>query len=233
MKFHIGIENNPGDRSQAWDLKDPGCFAYGVDGNAALMAMPDAIRQYSAWIAENNHGESWLDLSDIEIHLAETWEVYQIDKKLDLADHGYEVNAWFMYDWKPLTQRDIERGTLMLAWSRRDLLNTTTGLSGAELSASHSGERWSISGILNHIGKAEWWYMDRIGLAKPGREMIEDPFKHLEVVRARLLEVLPSLTGSTQVLGIDGEFWSPRKMLRRAVWHERDHTSHIHKLIRN
>lgn len=32
-------------------------------------------------------------------------------------------------------------------------------------------------------------------------------------------------------VGIDGEFWSPRKMLRRAVWHERDHTFHIDKLI--
>ena len=29
---------------------------------------------------------------------------------------------------------------------------------------------------------------------------------------------------------VEGEFWSPRKLLRRAVWHERDHTVHIRKL---
>jgi hypothetical protein len=32
-------------------------------------------------------------------------------------------------------------------------------------------------------------------------------------------------------MGTDGEFWSPRKLLRRAVWHERDHTGHIRKLL--
>jgi len=34
-----------------------------------------------------------------------------------------------------------------------------------------------------------------------------------------------------QVVGLDGEFWSPRKLLRRTVWHERDHVDHIRKLI--
>jgi hypothetical protein len=29
---------------------------------------------------------------------------------------------------------------------------------------------------------------------------------------------------------VDFEFWSPRKLLRRAVWHERDHTTHIRRL---
>ena len=42
---------------------------------------------------------------------------------------------------------------------------------------------------------------------------------------------LPKLNGVKQVVGVDGEFWSPRKMLRRALWHERDHTEHIRKLI--
>jgi hypothetical protein len=34
-----------------------------------------------------------------------------------------------------------------------------------------------------------------------------------------------------QVVGTDGEIWSPRKVLRRALWHERDHVEHIKKLI--
>jgi hypothetical protein len=44
--------------------------------------------------------------------------------------------------------------------------------------------------------------------------------------------LLPTFVELRQVAGIDGEFWSPRKLLRRAVWHERDHTEHIGKLIR-
>ena len=29
----------------------------------------------------------------------------------------------------------------------------------------------------------------------------------------------------------NSEFWSARKVLRRAVWHERDHIFHIQKLL--
>ena len=30
---------------------------------------------------------------------------------------------------------------------------------------------------------------------------------------------------------MDGEIWSPRKLLRRALWHELDHIGHIYKLL--
>ena len=39
------------------------------------------------------------------------------------------------------------------------------------------------------------------------------------------------MDGVKQVIGVDGEFWSPRKVLRRALWHERDHMEHIKKLL--
>ena len=46
-----------------------------------------------------------------------------------------------------------------------------------------------------------------------------------------LLKNLPGLEASEKVIGIDGEFWSSRKVLRRAIWHEQDHTAHIKKLL--
>ena len=49
--------------------------------------------------------------------------------------------------------------------------------------------------------------------------------------RDLLIHTLPKLTGVAQVLGSEGEFWSPRKVLRRALWHELDHLDHIKKLI--
>jgi hypothetical protein len=50
-------------------------------------------------------------------------------------------------------------------------------------------------------------------------------------VRSNLEYILPGLAGSTLVVGMSGEFWSPRKVLRRAVWHELDHIAHIRKLL--
>jgi hypothetical protein len=197
MVYQIGIENNVEGRSIAWALAHPGCFTYGSDGNAALLEMPDSVAEYAAWINNHNAGQCWLDTNVIEIHHADTWDVYFIDENYDrVNEEGYEVNAWFRYDWRPLSNQDVERGF----------------------------------GILNHVGGAEWWYMDRLGMSKRKQDIPDEPFRRLEVVRSNLQNLLPELVGSKLVLGVDGEFWSPRKMLRRAVWHERDHTSHIRKL---
>lgn len=100
-----------------------------------------------------------------------------------------------------------------------------------KLAATYPGERWSIEGILRHIGGAEWWYMERLGYAFPQDNLPKTPRERLERVRISLVELLPQLEGVKQVVGQDGELWSPRKMLRRTVWHERDHIEHIRKLI--
>jgi hypothetical protein len=228
--YKIGLENNTEGRSQAWVLGHPGCFAYGADGQAALQAVPQAIRDYQDWIASHTV-DSWLPAEAVETHLEETWECYTIDDQYELAQQGYEVNAWFRHDWLPLTSEEIRRGLLLLSWGRQKLLETVSSLSPEILDRAYPGERWAISGILKHIGGAEWWYMDRLGLAFPQHELPDEPFQRLNRVRTHLIDVLPGLTGSTQVVGLSGEIWSPRKLLRRAVWHEYDHIIHIGKLL--
>ena len=228
--FQIGLENNTEGRSQAWVLGHPGCFAYGADGQAALRAVPQAIRDYRQWIAAHAP-ESWLVGEDVAYQLEETWECYTINETYELAQEGYEVNAWFRNDWIPLSAEDIQRGLLLLSWGRDELLKSVNNLGADILERTYPGERWNIAGILNHIGSAEWWYQDRLGLVFPRQEVPDDPFQRLKVVRANLVEILPGLGGSRQVVGASGEFWSPRKLLRRAVWHEYDHIAHIKKLL--
>ena len=229
MIFRIGLENSVEGRSLAWVLDHPGCFAYGTDGESALAAAPEAIRDYFRWIADHSRVHK-LDPGDIDVQMEETWQVYTIDNAFDLAQEGYEVNAWFRHDWKPLNSEEIERGMELLGWTRSDLLESVERMSADDLDRTLPGERWSFSGILNHVAYAEWWYLDKLGLAYPHDDLPHDPFNRLEKVRTHMLEILPKLVGSKQVLGVYGEFWSPRKMLRRAIWHERDHTSHILKL---
>jgi predicted RNase H-like HicB family nuclease len=228
MYFRIGLENNLEGRSLAWVLDHPGCFAYGQDGSEAFANAPAAIQEYAGWIAA--HGVAWQDPESIQLAVEETWDVYTIGPDYEPAETGYEVNAWFRHDWKSLSAGEIERDLVLLAWSREDLLASVQGLSDEEMHVELSGERWDIAGVLRHVGGAEWWYLDRLGLAFPRREVPEAPFERLALVRARLEEVLPTLAGLVHVVGVDGELWSPRKLLRRALWHERDHTGHIHKL---
>jgi len=231
MIFRVGIENNNEGRSIAWALEHPGCFAYGKDANAASANLEVAIQAYATWILKHEP-RTWLNFEEAEIHVEETWEVYLINDDFDqVKKDGYSVESFFRYDWKPLTAIEIQRTLKMLAWSRADLLKTVKGLSDEKLNQTYLGERWNINGILKHVGGAECWYLDRLGLALPREQIPDEPFARLKVSRARLNEILPTLEGSKQVVGVDGEFWSPRKLLRRALWHERDHTVHIQKLI--
>ncbi len=233
MIFCIGLENNnEGIRSIAWALEHPGCFAYGTDGDSALAALSVALRDYEAWIAKHE-SQPWLSIDTIELHIEDAWTDYNINEAFDRDEKSdyYMVDAWFQHDWKPLTATDIERGLKLLAWSREDLLKTVEGLEAKKLDQTYPNERWSIAGILKHIGGAECWYLDRLDLALPREQIPGEPFARLKGSRARLNEVLPTLEGSKQVVGVDGEFWSPRKVLRRALWHERDHIEHIRKLL--
>jgi hypothetical protein len=233
MNFQVGIENNnEGFRSVAWALDYPGCYAYGKNADESLAHLPAAIRAYSNWISQ--FGDTWVRTENIDLDVSEVWNNYHINEQFDRIppnENAYLVDSWFQHDWKPLTGLDIERALKLLSWSRAALFDTIKGLEAEKLDQTYPGERWSINGILKHVGGAEWWYMDRLGRAFPQGEVPKAPLERLEKVRAAFVELLPKLEGVKCVMGVDGEFWSPRKVLRRALWHERDHTDHIRKLV--
>jgi len=233
MQILVGLENGMDGRPLAWALEHPGCYAFGEDSSSAVVNMATAFLQYKAWIAHHAR-ESWLvNVQDVDIKLAEVWDVYNIDSDYNtIVNAGYEVNAWFRYDWKPLTRLEVRRALQILSFSRKDLLELIKPVPAEELDRKYPNERWSIRGVLGHIANAEHWYMQRLDLAGvERRELPEDIFERMRVVRERLEQVLPAQEGIDLVHGKDGEFWSPRKLLRRAAWHERDHIEHIQKLL--
>ena len=258
MILKIGLDTGSPDGSIAWALEHPGCFAKGKDGSEALLNMPRAFIHYCEWVERHNPG-SWLaGVTDFDVRLVETFECFSITKDFervetqDIAspaqpnqnigpgniasrpprDDLYEIGSFFLHDWKPLTAEDVRRGLLLLEWSRADLLAIVSGLTAGQRTREHPGERWSIDGILKHVGSAEWWYMSNIGMAGIQRAQVSpDPDERLAQVRARLRALLPELVGLNKVVGLEGELWSPRKVLRRALWHELDHIGHIAKLI--
>jgi len=233
MILQVGVENNHEGRSIAWALEHPGCYAYGMNTEGAILNLEGALETYAGWILRHE-SKTWLTFAreEIESVLNGTWDVYYINDELDKVTEadGYSVDAFFPYDWKPLTGVEIERALKMLDWTRVDLLKQVEGLSEEKLNATYMGERWSINGILGHVGGAEYWYMECLGLAFPRTELPEDPRGRISKVRAHFRSILPRLDGVNKIVGVKGEFWSPRKMLRRALWHERDHTEHIRKL---
>lgn len=231
MIFRVGIENNNDGRSIAWALEHPGCFAYGANASAACNNLETAIQKYATWILRNQPN-TWLNFEEVEIIPEETWEVYSINEELDKVETGgYYVESFFRYDWKPLKREDVRHGIEMMYWTRDELVKIVSRLSPEKLEATYPTEQWSINGILAHVGGAEWWYLDRLGLAFPEIELSKEPMTRLKQSRDLLIRILPKLVGINRVVGREGELWSPRKILRRALWHELDHIEHIRKLI--
>src|SRR5215212_3785361 len=114
MIFRIGIENNNDDRTIAYALDHPGCFAYGENSEAAQKNFPQAARAYAAWIAQ--HGESWLD-EEVEVVVEETFDAYFMTPAFQRAERGedtYMVESFFVHDWKPLLPHEIERALKLL-----------------------------------------------------------------------------------------------------------------------
>lgn len=231
MRINIGLELDNEGRALAWALDYPGCFADGEEGSDAVIALARALVSYEDWVAR--HGRpGWVNLEDFDLRVVETWQVYTINDDYDEIEGGYAVNAWFRHDWKPLNAEEIERGLTLLDWSREDLLRVAQPLEDRVMDLQYPGERWSIRGILRHVAGAEWWYLDRLNLVEGGRDQLpKDVFARLETVRTQLKKVLPELAGCERVLGKEGELWSPRKLLRRALWHEINHRDHILQLL--
>ncbi len=133
MQVRIGLENNNEGRSIAWALEHFGCFSYGKDGPSAVASLAKSIPEYIEWM-ESHTTQSWFNPVDIEIRLVETVDDYSIDKAFDVVEEGgRQVQAWFITDWKPLTQIDVEHILQVISWSRVDLLDLVTPLTDAQL----------------------------------------------------------------------------------------------------
>jgi hypothetical protein len=228
MQIRVGLENNIEGRSLAWVLDHPGCFAYGKDGPEAILRVPQALITYREWIGEKT-SHSWLSgLQDFDIALVEVFECYN---NL-LGDREIEINACFQDDARPLTATEIEQASLLLIWSRDDLEQLVSPLTHLQREQKFTDERWSINGVVRHVANANWWYLDRLNLAVIARDQLsDDPLERVNQMHELLLNSLPALRNRSVTLEVEGETWSARKVLRRAIWHIRDHHFHIERLM--
>lgn len=233
MQIRIGMENNIEGRSLAWALDYPGCFAYGEDQAEALLRLPHALLKYEAWI-DTHTSQPWVHFDDFDLRVVDSFTTFRIDEEYKLAPEGqgYEINAWFLDDWRSLTNLEIERGLLIFQWQRDELLAGLSTLSIDTLEKQRPGERWNILGIVKHVANAELWYLSRMGLTTLTRkDLLPDPTERLDQTASIIKTIFPKFAGKVKVIGLDGEFWSYRKILRRTLWHQRDHIEHIKSLV--
>ena len=145
-------------------------------------------------------------------------------------EDGYMVHAFFASDRPPLIEEELSEYDVLLRATMVDLLSVVNDLQPEDEHREFPGEARTIAGILDHVARGDLFYLDRLGLAFSQHELPEDARASLKKVGDHILGTLPALMKRSGAMTLGGETWSARKMLRRSLWHRRDHTFHIGKL---
>lgn len=199
-----------------------GCFASDEDRDEAVAKLPGALRAYLEWCSAHcMPAHSAPDpLDPIEIN--------EIVKEWFHPSSGESINAFFAADVAPLTAEEVDFVDCLLEWTRTDLLDAFVDLPKETLSQKVVGD-WSIGGIIHHTARADRWYLSALGLAPAWSEAPEEKglVALLNWTQSLWQTALPGLIDNTRIDLVNGELWSPRKLVRRAIWHRRDHAGHV------
>jgi|GEM_PF-382599 len=224
LQVRVGLERSPESRSLGWALNFPGAFAYGKNDAEALEKLRESLIIFEHWIGQHSD-KNWLQLTEFKLQVEESVDTF-------VPNEYNTVTSFFEDDRRPLETVEIERVLQIHRWQRQDLLAGVKNLRPEMMTRMLPGERWNINGILNHIGRTEVLYLSFLELPLPTAELlVHNPFKILEFSYALVQKTLPSLAGNTAVLDQDGELWSARKLVRRLLWHQRDHIEHIQQIV--
>jgi uncharacterized damage-inducible protein DinB len=218
MRYHLVGEDIEPDHWVAWVFVLPGCFSSAHTQAEAVAAAPARIAAYFRWLATYRHSMPG-GHAPIETDVVTVFHAFP-------SESNYLVNAFFEADRSPLTRQEVEQALWQLDCSRKDLLAVLHSASSDRLTQPIAGEvQGSIQGILQHIAHGERWYFQNLGLEQSA--LPEDPWRALDQTRAQARAWLRALVGDTRILKWKREPWSVRKVLRRTLWHERDHTQQI------
>lgn len=231
MHVRLALDKGYEGKVLCWALDYPGCFAYGDDEAEVLLRLPGELIKYEIWIKDHTDSP-WVNFKDLDFSVVEVVHSYTIDEGFLPSLGKVEINAFFRDDWRPLESEEIAKALHIFDWQRDELLAGLNTLPYTTLEEQRPGQRLNILGIAKHIANAENWYLQRLGFFSIQKsEMPEDPITRLNLLHDLVQTEFLKFEGDGRVQGVDGELWSCRKILRRTLWHQRDHIEHIKQLV--
>lgn len=229
-------------RTAAWMLELVGCLTWGQDEDVALSRVPSAVGAYADWLAD--HGET------VPVPRTDATVVVETVRATfaDADPYRRERNATFAAERRPATSEELETALRRLDFAREDLLALVARLDAWE--AEHGPlpsqeaarpesdvptERTSAD-VLRHIGGAEIWLSGRLApdLHYDGPPRDGDPGAFLHASHAWAAETVRTLLARDPgVTATDrrGEEWTLPKVLRRLVYHARDHWGELDRRL--
>jgi hypothetical protein len=209
--FSVGLEQGVDGTTRAHALDLLGCAAEGGSPEAAVEAFAATLVQWLRFLAES--GER-VPPSDAELEIAvDEW----VRSDADIS--AGESDACFEADLRRLTDREVDDGLRRLGDLRGRLLRAARRAPEDQLDAI-AGE-WSARRILEELARAQWWTLSRLG-ASPLADLPPRTLGRLDTAMALVVDRFTTLPPEDRgrVLDLDGETWTPRKVLRRLIWLE-------------
>jgi predicted RNase H-like HicB family nuclease/uncharacterized damage-inducible protein DinB len=188
--------------------KLPGASARGASLEEAKEKIHDAIAEYLTLLRDV--GEPVPRASEgIEL------EFEHVDK------------TTFPTDYDTLHANELEMLFRWMAISRQELVDLVKELSAETLDQKLNDDTPTICEILCRIAEADLWYTERL------KRWPEAPLIRLAATRGVALERLRALTEEdlNNFTIYDGRKWTPRKVMRRILEHEREQIQQIRTLL--
>jgi predicted RNase H-like HicB family nuclease len=211
-KIRVGLEEGADGGMMAHALNLAGCVAVGESAEAAVDAFQRALMEWLRFLAFA--GEP-VPPPDAELEIA-------VDEWIstDARVLAGETEALFADDLRALDPDEAERGVQRLGALRGRVLAHVRRRPDALLDAETPGGMTARQ-VLEELARAQWWMLSRLG-STPMAEVPEKTLARLDTALALVVDRLTTLPDDARgrCLEVDGEAWTPRKVLRRLLWLE-------------
>jgi predicted RNase H-like HicB family nuclease len=211
-RIAVGLEQGPGGECHAHCMNLPGCVASGDSADSALDALGSELNRWLGFLAALGEPVP-PPHEELEV-VVEEWI------STDVAVGAGESNVCFQADRPPLSEDEIQRGLAILGSIRGRILPYIRRAGNVDLEAFGSGD-WNVRIVLDELARAQWWTLTRLG-ASPLAEVPERVVARLDTSMALTVQQFTELSqgAGTRSTILDGEEWTPRKVLRRLLWLE-------------
>lgn len=211
--IRVGLEEGADGMLLAQALSLPGCAAAGPSPEAAMAEFEQALVQWLRFLA--SAGER-VPAADEEIQVS-------VDEWIatDAQVGRGESTALFEADLPALEQDEAERGVRRLGDLRGLLLARVRRRRDLNLDVPAPGTDGTVRQVLEELARAQWWTLSRLG-ASPMAGAPDHTLARLDTAAALVVDRMTTLPDDARArrLELDGEEWTPRKVLRRLLWLE-------------
>ena len=208
-RIAAGLEEGADGAFLAHALTLPGCAAFGPTAEAAVGGLEGEVVEWLRFLAFIREP---VPPPEQELELAvDEW------LRTDARIAEGETTACFAHDVRPLGTEEIDAGLRRLGELRGLVVARVRRLSEAEVDRPRAAG-WTVRQALEELARAGWWTLTRLG-ASPLGEAPARTLGRLDTALALVVQQFAHMPPEQRgtLLELEGEEWTPRKVLRRLL----------------